>query len=103
MEVPAAEEAVAIKEAAAAWRSRPRWAAVGGGMEEPATPGRGGARGGTACRGGGSLEEKVRRAAVGPGPLVEAGGRVLALVDGAAVVVIDLSEWAWTRGWARCA
>jgi hypothetical protein len=51
MEEPAAEEA------AAAWRSRPRRAAVGGGMEEPVTPRHGGAQGGTGCRGGGSVEE----------------------------------------------
>jgi hypothetical protein len=45
-----------------------------------------------------------RRAAVGLGPLAEvggcrrAGGRVPTLDDGAAAAVIDLSEWAWTRG-----
>jgi hypothetical protein len=72
MEAPAAEEAAAIKEAAVAWRSRPRWAAVGGGVEEPATPGRGGARG------GGGLEEKATPGcswtrAVGRGGWVSAG------------------------------
>jgi hypothetical protein len=51
-------------------------------------PGRGGAQGGASYRGGGTMEEPATPAAVGPG-----------LDDGAAVV-IDLSEWAWTRGWA---
>jgi hypothetical protein len=40
VEEPTAEEAATM------WRSRPRWVAVGGGVEEPATPGRGGARAG---------------------------------------------------------
>jgi hypothetical protein len=65
MEEPAIEEMVAAEEAAMVWRSRPHRVAVGGGVEEPATPGRGGARGGASCSGGSGVEE--------PGPL---GGRV---------------------------
>jgi hypothetical protein len=50
-------EESAAEEATMVWRSQSRWATVGGGVEEPATPGRGGARGGADCRGGDGVEE----------------------------------------------
>jgi hypothetical protein len=56
-EAPTIEEVATIEEAVAAWRSRPRLAAVGGSVEEPAKPGRGGARGGAGCKGGSGVEE----------------------------------------------
>jgi hypothetical protein len=97
VEEPAAEEA------AAAWRSRPRQGADGGGVEEPTTPGRGGARGGAVCRGGGGVEELTTPScswtgAIGGQTSQGGGGRVPTLDDGAAATVIDLSEWTWTRG-----
>jgi hypothetical protein len=67
-------------------------------VEEPAAPGRGGARGGAGCRGGGSVEEPATPGCSCTGA-VGGGERVPALDYGAAV--IDLSEWAWTRGRAR--
>jgi hypothetical protein len=63
-------EESAAEEVMAAWRSRPRRVAVGGGVEEPATPRHGGAQGGAGCREGGGMEDRSRWAAVGPGPLV---------------------------------
>jgi hypothetical protein len=89
MEAAAIEEATAAEEVAAAWRSRPRRDAVGGGVEE---------------LGEAPWRIQPRWAAVGLGLLAgglhraEAGGRVPALDDGAAAVAIDLSEWAWTQG-----
>jgi hypothetical protein len=68
-------EEPAVEEVAAAWRSRPRRATVGGGVEEPATPRRGGAQGGTGCRGGDSVEEPATPGCSWTGA-VGRGGRV---------------------------
>jgi hypothetical protein len=102
-EAPAVEEASAVEETAVAWRSRPRRAVVGGGVEDPATPGRGGARGGADCRGGGGVEEPAMpgcswTGVVGGRTSQGGGGWVPTLDDGVAAAAIDLSEWAWTRG-----
>jgi hypothetical protein len=81
VEEPATEDAVAVEEVAAAWRSWTLRATVGGGMEELATPGHGGARGGTSCRGGSGVEEPATPGcswteAVGGGGRVPTGGPV---------------------------
>jgi hypothetical protein len=58
-EAPTIEEVATAEEAVVAWRSRPCRAVVGGSVEEPAKPGRGGARGGAGCQGGSGVEEPV--------------------------------------------
>jgi hypothetical protein len=90
VEEPTAKEAAAAEEVTAAWRSRPRRAEVGSDVEE--------LREAPAAEEATAWRSRPRWAAVGPGLLVEAGGWVPALDDGVAAAMIDLSEWAWTRG-----